>query len=83
MSEREVSFTELCILESCTMVRKSQCCRRAFAFGLLIGAGKADGDDITLRLRTESLSDVALKLVKEQFGREAAVKHVSLKTDTY
>ena len=84
MADRERSFTELCIAEAVNIQRKNQCCRRSFLFGLLVGAATVKGeDDLTLRIKSEPLSDLALKLIKEQFGRDAALVCVSEKTDTY
>ena len=84
LAEREASFTELCIIEAAGLVRKSQCCRRAFAFGLVAGGAKlTDSEDVTLRVRTDALSELAVKLVKEQFGREAIVRLTSNTTRAY
>ena len=83
MAEREYSFTELCIAESVNIVRKNQCCRRCFLFGVLIGASKYKGDDFSLRVKSAALSELLTKLIKEQFGRDAIVICKSSKTDTY
>ncbi len=84
MAEREASFTELCITEAAGLVRKNQCCRRAFTFGLVVGGGKlADTEDITLKVRTEAMAETAHKLIREQFGRDAIVRLTSTATQTY
>ena len=83
LAEREYSFTELCIAESVNIVRKNQCCRRCFLFGVLIGASKYKGDDFSLRVKSAALSELLTKLIKEQFGRDAIVICKSSKTDTY
>ena len=83
LAEREASFTELCIVEAAGLIRKNQCCRRAFTFGILAGAGKADSENIILRMRTETLSELSVKLIKQQFGRDAIVRQVSASTQTY
>lgn len=83
MADRECSFTELCITEAVNIQRKNQCCRRSFLLGLLVGAATVKGDDITLRIKSEALSELALKLIKEQFGRDAVLVCVSEKTNTY
>ncbi len=84
MADRSISFSEECIAEASLIVRKNQCCRRAFTFGLLIGGARVrNTDDIILRLRTLSLSELALRLIKEQFGREAVMRHAGKRTDSY
>ena len=84
MAEREASFTELCIIEAAGLPRKSQCCRRAFTFGLMLGgASSSDSEDVTLRVRTEELSELAVRLIKEQFGRDAIVGALNKAKQTY
>ncbi len=84
VTEREYSFTELCISEAVGIVRKNQCCRRAFTLGVLFGACSiSGGDNVTLTVRTEGLCSLLQKLIKEQFGREAAVMCKSDKKQTY
>ena len=84
MAEREASFTELCIIEAAGLPRKSQCCRRAFTFGLMLGgASSSDSEDVTLRVRTEELSELAVRLIKEQFGRDAIVRALNKAKQSY
>ena len=83
MAEREYSFTDLCIAEAVNIQRKNQCCRRSYLFGILIGGGSCDADDITVRVKSRELCDLVVKLIKEQFGRDAIAVHKSAKTDTY
>lgn len=83
MAERECSFTELCIAEAVNIQRKNQCCRRSYLFGILIGGGVCDADDITVRVKSIELCELVVKLIKEQFGRDAIAVCKSAKTDTY
>ena len=83
MADRELSFTESCICEAVGIQRKNQCCRRSYLFGILVGCAKHDDDNITLRIKTQGLCELTVKLIKEQFGRDAAYRYISEKTDTY
>ena len=49
---------------------KKQCCRRAFISGILLGGADVSGNDISLYLEGDDLSEIACKLIKEQFGRD-------------
>ena len=84
MAERQASFTELCIIEAAGLPRKNQCCRRAFTFGLLLGgATLSDSENVTLIVRTEAMAELATRLVKEQFGRDAIARAVSAVKRSY
>ncbi len=48
---------------------KKQCCRRALTFGLLFSAKRTEEGDVILSVPTCS-SDLARKLIKEQFTRD-------------
>lgn len=83
LAEREYSFTELCISEAVNIVRKNQCCRRTFLYGVLIGCSKYKGDDFTVRVKSYALCELLTRLIKEQFGRDVIAVCKSAKTDTY
>ena len=73
MAEREPSFIEKAIAEAVSILRKKQCCRRAFLLGALFSS-KADASRITLKVKGDELCEYLQKLVKEQFGRETITK---------
>lgn len=82
--ERVMSFTELCINEAAALTRKNQCCRRAFVYGVLTGAASfTDADTLILKIKTEALSELMTKLIKEQFGRECRVRKLGQRSDKY
>ncbi len=83
MTERTPTFTELAIGEITSAPRKNQCCRRAFLFGILLGAGKFSFDRIEVRVRTEELASYLKKTVREQFGRDADVFSINEKKAQY
>ncbi len=79
-----MSFTEICIGEAVTIQRKNQCCRRSFALGILLGGAKLTvPSEITLRVKTQQLCELMLKLIKEQFGREAQSREAGKKAVEY
>ena len=50
---------------------------------MLGGASSSDSEDVTLRVRTEELSELAVRLIKEQFGRDAIVRALNKAKQTY
>ncbi len=59
-------------LEVSSLPIKKICCRRAFILGMLLGGADVSGDDISLYLDGGDIPEIACKLIKEQFGREAS-----------
>lgn len=58
--------------ELCSDMDKNVCCRRMVLFGILAARGKVEGKDtVFLRLSDAGAAALALKLVSEQFGRQA------------
>lgn len=51
---------------------KNQCCRRALVFGLMFSAERLDSGDVIITVPA-FLSEIANKLIKEQFTREPIV----------
>ena len=83
-TEREASFTLLCISEAVAIPRKNQCCRRALAYGILLGAAEIkDHDVISVKVKTEALAELLIKLIKEQFGRDAEKRKAGARSDKY
>jgi len=65
-----MSFSSEAKLEAAQFPMKKPCCRRAFISGVLLGGADVSGEEISLYLEGDALSDLAAKLIKEQFGRE-------------
>ena len=83
-NSQKTTFTELAICEAVGIVRKNQCCRRAFTLGVLFGGGSLRGeDDVSIKVRTDGLSELMCKLVREQFGRDAVVNVSNSTKQTY
>ncbi|MBP3436887.1 MAG: DNA-binding protein WhiA [Clostridia bacterium] len=58
--------------EICDTAYKTACCRRMMLFGILSArAFIADDDEIVLRMTDENATELAQKLINEQFGRQA------------
>ncbi len=73
MSDTELSYTEQARAEAVSVVRKGQCCRRAFLLSYLWGAGKERDGAVCLKAKGGELCEYLCKLIKEQFGRDATV----------
>ncbi len=58
--------------EICALPPKSPCCKRALLLGMLAARGCVDDKEtVILRLSDRSSSALAIKLIAEQFGRQA------------
>ncbi len=64
-----VPWTERLKTEMSAVEIKKQCCRRALMFGLLFSAKRTDDGNVVLSVPS-CASDLARKLIKEQFTRE-------------
>ncbi len=74
MSDTELSYTERARAEAACIPRKGQCCRRAFLFACLLGAGVERDGSIYIKIKGDTLCEYLCKLIKEQLGREAIVR---------
>ena len=57
--------------ELCAASLKSACCRKALLFGILAAKGEVSDRTVYLRLTDGEVLSLAVRLVKEQLGREA------------
>lgn len=58
--------------EICETAPKSPCCKRSVLFGMLAARGTADeSETVTLRLTDAAAAELAVRLIAEQFGRQA------------
>lgn len=64
-----MSFSEQVKEELQALQIKSVCCRKAFLYGLMIGA-RTEGEQITFRIPT-AFAERAMGEIKRQFGRDA------------
>lgn len=71
-----MSFSLDTKIEASHFPMKKPCCRRAFILGILLGGADLCGEEFSLYLEGDELSEIACKLIKEQFGRDV----VPLKT---
>lgn len=69
-----MSFSLDTKIESISFPMKKTCCRRAFINGVLFSAAEFSDNDITIYLEGEEVVELSVKLIKEQFGREAIVE---------
>ena len=67
-----MSFSEQVKEELRALQIKSMCCRKAYLFGLMIGA-QAQGEHVTFRIPT-AFSEHAISEIKRHFGRECAFR---------
>ncbi len=65
-----MSFSLKTKIETSLFPMKKPCCRRAFILGALLGGADLYGEEISLYLEGDELSEAACKLIKEQFGRD-------------
>ncbi len=75
MSDTELSYTDRARAEAVSIVRKGQCCRRSFLLSYLWGAGSVCDGSVYLKAKGEWTCEYLCKLIKEQFGRDAVVRH--------
>ena len=66
---KELTWTERVKTEMSSVEIKKQCCRRALTFGLLFSAVRTEEGNVVLSVPT-CCSELARKLIKEQFTRE-------------
>ena len=66
-----MSFSSEAKAEAVQFPMKKPCCRRAFINGVLLGGADVGGEDISLYIDGAETADIASKLIKEQFGRDA------------
>lgn len=53
---------------------KKPCCRRAFINGVLLCAAELSDSEVTLYLEGQDIVEFCAKIIREQFGRDAAVE---------
>lgn len=64
-----MSFSENVKAELALQARKLTCCKKAFAYGLLINSVPSDDGTIVFETEHDPVKDDALNAIKEQFGK--------------
>ena len=69
------SFTERVREELAENLHSPQCCRRSMLFGILINADYSPDGGVYAKLSGRTSSELMLRLLRETYGREAAVEY--------
>ncbi|MBQ8004684.1 MAG: DNA-binding protein WhiA [Clostridia bacterium] len=72
-----MSFAENVKAELVLQARKLTCCKKAFAYGLLINSFPGEGGMINFETEIQAVKEDAVVAIKEQFGKEAEVTEKS------
>lgn len=68
-----MSFAEQVRLELSTIAIKKPCCRRALVAGLLLGAERESGKELSLRLGSAAMAEASSEWIRGQFGKTPSV----------